>query len=135
LGPGPNWAPQPITYSGGFPTYSTQNTYSVYTQYIQLTDYIQYIQFIAYNRMPGGLARGCEPRGVSEEMKKGKNVKKTSRAVSKGVRLDFKLAGAKEGAYTLVKNLKNAALNKAIDKLIEEADAMRAMTLKQCQQG
>ena len=48
------------------------------------------------------------------------------------MRLDFKLAGA-EGAYTLVKNLKNAALNKAIDKLIEEADAMRAMmTLKQC---
>ena len=49
-------------------------------------------------------------------------------------RLDFKLAGA-DGAYTLVKNLRNAALNKAIDKLIEEADAMRAMTLKQCQQG
>ena len=67
-------------------------------------------------------------------MKKEKNVKKTSRAVSKGARLDFKLAGA-EGAYTRVKNLKNAALNKAIDKLIEEADAMRAMTLKQCQQG
>ena len=68
-------------------------------------------------------------------MKKGKNMKKTSRAVSKGARLDFKLAGAAEGAYTLVKNLENAALNKAIDKLIEEADAMRAMTLKQCQQG
>ena len=67
-------------------------------------------------------------------MKKEKNVKKTSRAVSKGARLDFELAGA-EGAYTPVKNLKNAALNKAIDKLIEEADAMRAMTLKQCQQG
>ena len=49
-------------------------------------------------------------------------------------RLDLKLAGA-AGAYTLVKSLKNAALNKAIDKLIEEADAMRAMTLKQCQQG
>ena len=61
-------------------------------------------------------------------MKKGTtNAKKTSR-------LDFRLAGA-EGAYTLVKNLKNAALNQAIDKLIEEADAMRAMTLKQCQQG
>ena len=59
---------------------------------------------------------------------------KKARAVSKGARLDFKRAGA-EGAYTLVKNLKNAALNKAIDKLIEEADAMRAMTLKQCQQG
>ena len=52
----------------------------------------------------------------------------------KGARLDFRLAGA-VGAYTLVKNLKNAALNKAIDKLTEEADAMRAMTLKQCQQG
>ena len=67
-------------------------------------------------------------------MKKEKYVKKTSRAVSKGARLDFELAGA-GGAYTLVKNWKNAALNKAIDKLIEEADAMRAMTLKQCQQG
>ena len=55
-------------------------------------------------------------------------------AVSEGARLDFNLAGG-EGAYTLVKNLKNAALNKAIDKLIEEADTMRAMTLKQCQQG
>ena len=55
-------------------------------------------------------------------------------AASKGTRLDFKLAGAR-GAYTLVKNLKNAALNKAMDKLIKEADAMRAMTLKQCQQG
>ena len=59
---------------------------------------------------------------------------KKARAVSKGARLDFKLAGG-EGVYTLVKNFKNAALNKAIDKLIEEADAMRAMTLKQCQQG
>ena len=59
---------------------------------------------------------------------------KKARAVSKGARLDFKLAGG-DGAYTLVKNLKKAALNKAIDKLIEEADAMRAMTLKQCQQG
>ena len=59
---------------------------------------------------------------------------KKARAASKGTRLDFKLAGAK-GAYTLVKNLKNAALNKAMDKLIKEADAMRAMTLKQCQQG
>ena len=64
-----------------------------------------------------------------------KKKKKTSHAVSKGAGLDFKLAGAAEGTYTLVKNLKNAALNKAIDKLIEEADAMRAMTLKQCQQG
>ena len=59
---------------------------------------------------------------------------KKARAVSKGARLDFKLAGG-EGVYTLVKNLKTPALNKAIDKLIEEADAMRAMTLKQCQQG
>ena len=59
---------------------------------------------------------------------------KKARAASKGTRLDFKLAGA-QGAYTLVKNLKNAALNKAMDKLIKEADAMRAMTLKQCQQG
>ena len=48
--------------------------------------------------------------------------------------LDFQLAGAK-GTYRLVKNLKDAALNKAIDKLIEEADAMRAMTLKQCSRG
>ena len=61
-------------------------------------------------------------------------MKKTSHAASKGTRLDFELAGA-EGAYALVKNLKDAALNKAIDKLIEEADAMKAMTLKQCQQG
>jgi len=52
----------------------------------------------------------------------------------KGARLDFKLAGA-EGTYALVKNLKNAALNKAIDKLIEEAGAMESLTLKQCQQG
>jgi hypothetical protein len=59
---------------------------------------------------------------------------KKARAASKGTRLDFKLAGAKD-AYTLVKNLKNSALNKAMDKLIKEADAMRAMTLKQCQQG
>ena len=59
-------------------------------------------------------------------MKEGKNVKKTG--------LDFKRAGA-QGVYTLVKNVKNAALNKAIDKLIEEADTMGAMTLKQCQQG
>ena len=59
---------------------------------------------------------------------------KKARAASKGTRLDFKLAGA-VGAYTLVKNLKNAAMNKAMDKLIKEADAMRAMTLKQCQQG
>jgi len=59
---------------------------------------------------------------------------KKARAASKGTRLDFKLAGAR-GAYTLTKNLKNTALNKAMDKLIEEADAMRTMTLKQCQQG
>ena len=52
----------------------------------------------------------------------------------KGARLDFKLAGA-EGTYALVKNLKNAALNKAIDKLIEEAGVMESLTLKQCQQG
>ena len=58
---------------------------------------------------------------------------KKARAASKGARLDFQRAGAKD-PYVLV-NLKNAALNKAIDKLIEEADAMRAMTLKQCQQG
>ena len=51
-----------------------------------------------------------------------------------GVRLDLKLAGA-QGAYTLVKNVKNTALNKKIDKLVEEADGMRAMTLEQCQQG
>jgi len=49
-------------------------------------------------------------------------------------RLDFRHAGA-VGAYTLVKNLKNPVLNKAIDKLINYADSMRAMTLKQCQQG
>ena len=52
----------------------------------------------------------------------------------KGARLDFKLAGA-EGTYVLVKNLKNAALNKAMDKLIEEAGAMESLTLKRCQQG
>ena len=44
---------------------------------------------------------------------------------------DFECAGA-GGAYTLVKNWKNATLNKAIDKLIEEADALRALTLEQC---
>ena len=52
----------------------------------------------------------------------------------KGARLDFKLAGA-EGTYVLVKNLKNAALNKAMDKLIEEVGAMESLTLKQCQQA
>ena len=57
---------------------------------------------------------------------------KEARAVSEGARLDFKLAGA-AGAYTLVENWHDA--DKAIDKLIEEADAMRATTLKQCQQG
>jgi len=51
------------------------------------------------------------------------------------MRLDLKLAGAAEGAWLLVKNLKDAALNKAIDRLLEEADVMKAMTLKQCQQG
>ena len=61
-------------------------------------------------------------------------MKKACAVSFKGARLDFNLAGA-NGAYTLVNNLKNAALNKAIDKLIEEADATRAMTLKQCQQG
>jgi len=71
-----------------------------------------------------------EPKG----MKKGRTVKKTSHAVYKGARLDFKLAGG-TGAYMLVKNLKDAALNKAIDKLIREADAMKAMSLKECQQG
>ena len=61
-----------------------------------------------------------------------KGVKK-ARAASKGdtVRVDFNLAGA-NGAYVLVTNWKNAALNKAMDKLIEEADATRAMTLDQC---
>ena len=53
---------------------------------------------------------------------------------ARGAMLDFKLAGA-VGVYTLVKNLKNAALNKAIDKLIEEVGAAKAMTLKRCQQG
>ena len=61
-------------------------------------------------------------------------VKKTSRAVSGGAKLDFKLAGA-VGTYNLEKNMKNPALNRAMDKLIEEADTMRAMTLEQCQQG
>ena len=54
--------------------------------------------------------------------------------MKKGAMLDFALAGA-VGTYTLVKDLKNAALNKAMDKLTEEADAMKAMTLEQCQQG
>ena len=67
-------------------------------------------------------------------MKKGKSVKKTSHAVSRGMKLDFQRAGA-VGMYVLVKNVKNPALNRAIDKLIKEADTMRAMTLKQCQQG
>ena len=49
-------------------------------------------------------------------------------------KLDFKQSGG-EGAWTMVKNWKNAELNKNIDKLIEEADAMSATTLKQCQQG
>ena len=59
---------------------------------------------------------------------------KKVRVVSKGGRLDFTRAGA-QGAYTLVKDLKNAALNKAIDKLIEESDSMKTMTLEQCLQG
>ena len=60
---------------------------------------------------------------------------KKARAVStNGARLDFQLAGA-EGTYTLVKNWKNETMNQAMDKLIDEADAMRSMTLKQCQQG
>jgi len=75
----------------------------------------------------GGLAQGCEPRGVSEGYEE-------SPCGMKGAMLDFTLAGA-VGTYTLVKDLKNAALNKAMDKLIEEADAMKAMTLEQCQQG
>ena len=45
--------------------------------------------------------------------------------------LDYKCAGA-GGAYVLVKNWKNGALNKAIDELIQEADASRALTLEQC---
>ena len=44
--------------------------------------------------------------------------------------LDYKRAGA-GGAYVLVKNWKNAALNKAIDGLIQEADASVALTLEQ----
>lgn len=71
--------------------------------------------------------------GVSEECGE-MNVKKTSRTVSRGVKLDFKLAGG-DSTYKLVKNMQNPKLNRAIDKVIEEADAMRAMTLKQCQQG
>ncbi len=63
-----------------------------------------------------------------------KNVKNASRAVLVRAKLDFKLAGA-VGVYQLVNNLKNSALNLAMDKIIEEADAMRAMTLQQCQQG
>ena len=48
--------------------------------------------------------------------------------------LDFRHAGA-QGTYMLVKNWKDPAMNKAMDKFIEEADAMRAMSLKECQQG
>ena len=78
----------------------------------------------AYNRMPGG--GWLEPRGVSEGCEE-------SLRGMRGPMLDFDLAGA-EGAYLLVKNLKNAPLNKAIDKLIEEAGATKATTLKQYQQ-
>ena len=102
------------------------------TQHCYFADrYMQYMQY---------LVQGCEPSGVSKGMK---NLMKKARAASKGVkkaraaskgdtvRLDFNHAGAK-GAYMLVTNWKNAALNKAMDKLIEEADATRAMTLDQC---
>ena len=51
----------------------------------------------------------------------------------KGV-LDFRHAGA-QGTYMLVKNWRDPALNRAMDQFIEEADAMRAMSLKECQQG
>ena len=88
----------------------------IVTQYIQLTDYIQYIQF-----------------SIWLEWERRVGMKKV-RVVSKGGRLDFTLAGA-QGAYALVKDLKNAALNKAIDKLIEESDSMKTMTLEQCLQG
>ena len=47
---------------------------------------------------------------------------------------DFRHAGA-QGAYMLVKNWRDPALHQAIDKFIEEADSMRAMNLKECQQG
>ena len=78
--------------------------------------------------------KGLNPGVWAKGMKKGKSVKKTSHAVSGGTKLDFQRAGA-VGMYVLVKNVKNPALNRAIDKLIKEADTMRAMTLKQCQQG
>ena len=48
--------------------------------------------------------------------------------------LDFRSAGA-QGTYELVKNWRDPALNQAMDKFIEEADSMRATSLKECQQG
>jgi hypothetical protein len=48
--------------------------------------------------------------------------------------LDFRHAGA-QGNYMLVKNWRDPAMNLAIDKFIEEADSMRAMSLQECQQG
>ena len=82
------------------------------------------------------MSEGVEMKGMKSAPKGAYRLGKKLKAKSapKGARLDFKRAGA-EGAYRLVKRLKDAALNKAMDKLIEEADAMRALTLKQCQQG
>ena len=48
--------------------------------------------------------------------------------------LDFRHAGA-QGAYMLVKNWRDPALNRAMDRFIEEADAMKAMSLKERHQG
>ena len=48
--------------------------------------------------------------------------------------LDFALAGA-VGGYTLEEDWKNVGLNRSIEGLIDGADAMKGMTLKQCRQG
>jgi hypothetical protein len=75
-------------------------------------------------------SRVLNPGVRAKGMKKGKGVKKTSHAVSGGMKLDLRRAGA-AGKWVLEKNLKNPALNRAIDKIIKEADTMRALTLKQ----
>ena len=70
-----------------------------------------------------------------KKKKKKKKKKWTNRVKGGGQRvLDFRHAGA-QGTYVLMNNWRDPALNRAMDKFIEEADAMRAMSLKQCQQG
>ena len=58
-----------------------------------------------------------------------KKVEKKCHAAPQGQKLDLRCAGGGDG-YVLVDDLKNPRMNQKIDELIEEADAMRATTLK-----